>query len=110
MRHWIVREREAERDRVVVLTLDNALADPADASAGADLERRISRCAGQAGLLLSRDGEGGLQARHVRVSPASGRAQRAPILEALARPEPPALPGAPAFSPPPPGEPRGALP
>src|SRR6185369_10165446 len=62
MRHWIVREREAERDRVVVLTLDNALADPTDPAAGADLERRISRCAGQAVLLLSRDGEVGLQA------------------------------------------------
>ena len=99
MRHWIVREREAERDRVVVLTLDNALADPADAAAGADLERRISRCAGQAVLLLSRDGEVGLQARNVRVSAASGRAQRARILEALARLQPLALAGAPAFPP-----------
>lgn len=99
MRHWIVREREAERDRVVVLTLDNALADPADAAAGADLERRISRCAGQAVLLLSRDGEVGLQARNVRISAASGRAQRARILEALARLQPLALAGAPAFPP-----------
>jgi len=99
MRHWIVREREAERDRVVVLTLDNALADPADAAAGADVERRISRCAGQAVLLLSRDGEVGLQARNVRVPAASGRAQRARILEALARLQPLALAGAPAFPP-----------
>jgi uncharacterized protein (DUF58 family) len=99
MRHWIVREREAERDRVVVLTLDNAVADPADAAAGADLERRISRCAGQAVLLLSRDGEVGLQARNVRVPAASGRAQRARILEALARLQPLALAGAPAFPP-----------
>ena len=99
MRHWIVREREAERDRVVVLTLDNALADPADAAAGADFERRISRCAGQAILLLSRDGEVGLQARNVRVSAASGRAQRTRILEALARLRPLALAGAPAFPP-----------
>jgi uncharacterized protein (DUF58 family) len=99
MRHWIVREREAERDRVVVLTLDNALADPTDAAAGADLERRISRCAGQAVLLLSRDGEVGFQARNVRVSAASGRSQRTRILEALARLEPLALAGAPAFPP-----------
>jgi uncharacterized protein (DUF58 family) len=99
MRHWIVREREAERDRVVVLTLDNALADPADAAAGADLERRISRCAGQAILLLSRDGEVGLQARNLRISAASGRAQRARILDALARLQPLALAGAPAFPP-----------
>jgi uncharacterized protein (DUF58 family) len=99
MRHWIVREREAERDRVVVLTLDNALADPTDAAAGADLERRISRCAGQAVLLLSRDGEVGFQARNVRVPAASGRAQRARILEALARLQPLALAGAPAFPP-----------
>src|SRR5258708_39668336 len=100
MRHWIVREREAERDRVVVLTLDNALADPTDAAAGADLERRISRCAGQAVLLLSRDGEVGLQARNVPVSAASGRAPRARSPEPLARPPPPAVAGAPRWSPP----------
>ncbi len=30
MRRWIVREREAERDRVVVLAVDNAMPDPTD--------------------------------------------------------------------------------
>lgn len=99
MRHWIVREREAERDRVVVLTLDNALADPADAASRVELERRISRCAGQAVLLLSRDGEVGFQARNVRVPASSGRAQRSRILEALARLEPVAASGAPGFPP-----------
>jgi Uncharacterized conserved protein (some members contain a von Willebrand factor type A (vWA) domain) len=99
MGHWIVREREAERDRVVVLTLDNALADPADAASRVELERRISRCAGQAILLLSRDGEVGFQARNVRVPASSGWAQRARILEALARLEPVAAAGAPGFSP-----------
>jgi uncharacterized protein (DUF58 family) len=97
MRQWIVREREAERDRVVVLTLDNALADPADPAALARLERRISRCAGQALLLLSRGGEVGFHARGVRVSASSGRGQRARILEALARLEAVPVAGAPAF-------------
>ncbi len=99
MRQWIVREREAERDRVVVLTLDNALADPEDPAALAELERRISRCAGQALLLLSRGGEVGFQARGIRVAASSGRGQRARILEALARLEAIPLPGAPAFPP-----------
>ena len=85
MRHWIVREREAERDRVIFLALDNALADPGDPSALADLERRISRCAGQALLLLSRGGEVGLVSRSVLVAASAGRGQRARILEALAR-------------------------
>ena len=97
MRQWIVREREAERDRVVVLTLDNALADPADPAALAGFERRISRCAGQALLLLSRGGEVAFHARGVRVPASSGRGQRARILEALARLEAVPLAGAPAF-------------
>jgi uncharacterized protein (DUF58 family) len=99
MRHWIVREREAERDRVVILALDNALADPADPGARVDFERRISRCAGQAVLLLSRDGEVGFQARDVSVPPSSGRGQRSRILEALARLEAVDPAGAPAFPP-----------
>ncbi len=98
MRHWIVREREAERDRVVILALDNALADPADPAARVDFERRISRCAGQAILLLSRDGEVGFHARDVRVPASSGRGQRTRILEALARLEAIDPAGAPAFA------------
>jgi len=99
MGHWIVREREAERDRVIFLALDNALADPGDPSALADLERRISRCAGQALLLLSRGGEVGLVSRSVLVAASAGRGQRARILEALARLAPVAAAGAPAFPP-----------
>jgi uncharacterized protein (DUF58 family) len=99
MRHWIVREREAERDRVVILTLDNALVDPADPAALGRFERRVSRCAGQALLLLSRGGEVGFHARGLRVPASGGRAQRARILEALARLEAIPLAGAPAFPP-----------
>ena len=85
MSRWIVRERDAERDRVVVLAIDNALADPSDPAELEALERRISRCAGEALLLLSRGGEVGLQARGVKVAAAAGRSQRAHILDALAR-------------------------
>ena len=99
MRQWIVREREAERDRVVVLTLDNALADPKDPAALAQFERRISRCAGQALLLLSRGGEVGFHSRGVRIPASGGRGQRARILEALARLEAIPLAGAPGFPP-----------
>jgi uncharacterized protein (DUF58 family) len=99
MRRWIVREREAERDRAVVLTLDNAVADPSDPVILEELERRISRCAGQALLLLSRGGEVGFQARGVRVVPQTGRSQRARVLDALARLEAIPVGGAPAFPP-----------
>jgi len=99
MRHWIVREREAERDRVIFLALDNALADPSDPSGLADLERRISRCAGQALLLLSRGGEVGLVSRGVLVPASAGRAQRTRILDALARVSAVAAAGAPPFPP-----------
>jgi uncharacterized protein (DUF58 family) len=85
MRRWIVREREAERDRAVVLTIENAVADPADPAALAELERVISRCASQALVLLSRGGEVGFQARGVFVFPQVGRPQRARVLDALAR-------------------------
>jgi uncharacterized protein (DUF58 family) len=99
MRRWIVREREAERDRAVVLTVDNALADPEDPAALERLERAISHCAGQALVLLGRGGEVGFQARGVRLVPSVGRVQRSRILEALARL--PAIPaaGAPDFPP-----------
>ena len=40
MRRWIVREREAERDRVVFLVVDNALPGPIDAAALARFETR----------------------------------------------------------------------
>jgi uncharacterized protein (DUF58 family) len=99
MRHWIMREREAERDRVIFLALDNALVDPDDPAALAALERRISRCAGQALLLLSRGGEVGLVTRDALVPPSAGRAQRSRILDALARVNPLAAAGAPAFPP-----------
>ncbi len=85
MRRWIVREREAERDRVVILSIDNALARPTDPAALAALEHTVSRCAGEALLLLSRGGEVGFHARGVRVPAAAGPAQRRRILEALAR-------------------------
>ena len=99
MRRWIVREREAERDRVIFLALDNAIADPADPAALADLEHRISRCAWQALLLLSRGGEIGFVSRNAFVAASVGRSQRARILDALARVQ--AIPAAraPAFPP-----------
>jgi uncharacterized protein (DUF58 family) len=88
MRRWIVREREAERDRAVFLVVDNALEDPADPSALDLFERAISRCAGQALMLLSRGAEVGFASRGIKVPPHAGRRQRVPILEALARLEP----------------------
>ena len=99
MRRWIVRERDAERDRVVVLAIENALADPNDPSALDDLEHRISRCAAEALLLLSRGGEVGFQARGVKVPASVGRAQRTRILDALARLQAIPLQGAPQFPP-----------
>jgi uncharacterized protein (DUF58 family) len=88
MRRWIVREREAERDRAVFLAIDNAIPFPLDAGALERFERAVARCAGQALLLLSRGAEVGLHARGVRVAARSGRSQRLRILEALARLEP----------------------
>jgi uncharacterized protein (DUF58 family) len=99
MRRRIVREREAERDRVIFLALDNALSDPSDPSALAALERRISRCAGQALLLLSRGGEVGFVSRDALVSASAGRGQRTRILDALARVQAIPSAGAPAFPP-----------
>lgn len=97
MRRWIVREREAERDRVVFLVIDNALPAPIDSAALARFEGAVARCAGQALLLLSRGAEVGFLARGVKVSAQTGRAQRLRILEALARLEPLDAKGAPAF-------------
>jgi uncharacterized protein (DUF58 family) len=85
MRRWIVREREAERGRAIVLTVDNAVDDPSDPASLDRLERAIARCAGSALTLLSRGGEVGFQARGARVVPQAGQAQRARVLEALAR-------------------------
>ena len=85
MRRWIVREREAERDRVIFLTVDNALPSPIDSACLERLERAVARCAGQALLLLSRGAEVGFLARGVKVSAQSGRNQRLRILDALAR-------------------------
>jgi len=99
MRKWIVRERDAERDRVVILAIENVLSNPRDPVQLAAFERAISRCAAQAILLLSRGGEIGFQARGVKVSAATGRAQRTRILDALARLEAIPVQGAPAFAP-----------
>jgi uncharacterized protein (DUF58 family) len=88
MRRWIVREREAERDRVLFLAVDNALPDPGDPAALERFERTVARAAGAALLLLSRGGEVGLHARGVKVAARSGRHQRLRILDALARLEP----------------------
>ena len=99
MRRWIVREREAERDRVVFLVVDNALPAPIDAGALARFEGAVARCAGQALLLLSRGAEVGFLARGVKVAAQSGRAQRLRILEALARLEPIPAAKAPDFPP-----------
>ena len=99
MRHWIVREREAERDRVIFLALDNAVQDPGDPAALEDLERRISRCAGQALMLLSRGGEVGFVSRNALLPASAGRAQRTRILDALARVHAIPTAGAPAFPP-----------
>src|SRR5262249_17899509 len=99
MRRWIVRERDAERDRVVIFVIENALANPRDPTQIAGFERAISRCAAQATLLLSRGGEAGFQARGVKVPAATGRAQRARILDALARLEAIPVEGAPPFAP-----------
>src|SRR5262249_57540001 len=80
MRRWIVRERDAERDRVVVLAVENALANPDDPQQRQQLERSISRCAGQVLLHLSRDGEAGVQAPGVKVPAAAGRRPPPPLL------------------------------
>jgi uncharacterized protein (DUF58 family) len=63
------------------------------------LERRISRCAAHAILLLSRGGEVGFQSRGVKVAASAGRSQRSHILEALARLQAIPVSGAPAFPP-----------
>lgn len=99
MRRWIVRERDAERDCVVVFAIDNALGNPSDPARLEALEQAISRCAAYVTLLLSRGGEAGFQARGVKVPAAAGRAQRARILEALARLEPVSADTAPPFPP-----------
>ncbi|HEX4439135.1 MAG TPA: DUF58 domain-containing protein [Thermoanaerobaculia bacterium] len=88
MRRWIVREREAERDRAVFLAIENAMPFPVDAAALARFESAVARCAGQALLLLSRGAEVGFHARGVKVAARGGRSQRLRILEALARLEP----------------------
>lgn len=98
MRRWIVREREAERDRVLFLAVDNAL-EAGDPAALERFERAIARCAGAALLLLSRGGEVGFHARGIKVPARGGRLQRVRILEALARLEPVAPGGAPPFPP-----------
>jgi uncharacterized protein (DUF58 family) len=85
MRRWIVREREAERDRVLFLAVENALPAAGDPAALARFETAIARCAGAALLLLSRGAEVGFHARGVKVPAQGGMAQRTRILDALAR-------------------------
>jgi uncharacterized protein (DUF58 family) len=97
MRRWIVREREAERDRAVFLMVDNAVDDPTDPAALDRLEEAISHCAGQALMLLSRGAEVGFASRGVKVPPHAGQRQRVPILEALARLQPVPAAEAPPF-------------
>ena len=99
MRRWIVREREAERDRVLFLAIENALPAPEDPAALARFERAIARCAGAALLLLSRGGEVGFHARGTKVAARGGKSQRVRILDALARLEPVAQAAAPEFPP-----------
>jgi uncharacterized protein (DUF58 family) len=99
MRRWIVREREAERGRAIVLAVENALPDPADPSSLEQFEHVVSRAAGQALVLLARGGEVGLQARGVLVAPRGGSAQRLRLLEALARLEAVPAASAPPFPP-----------
>jgi uncharacterized protein (DUF58 family) len=99
MRRWIVREREAERDRAVFLVVDNALDDPSDPAALERFEGAISRCAGQAMQLLSRGADVGFQSRGVKVPPRAGRGQRSRLLDALARLEPVSRREAPPFPP-----------
>jgi uncharacterized protein (DUF58 family) len=94
MRRWIVREREAERDRVLFLAIENALTDPSDPDALARFERAVSRAAGAALLLLSRGSEVGFHARGVKVAARGGQSQRLRILDALARLKPVAAIGA----------------
>jgi uncharacterized protein (DUF58 family) len=96
MRRWIVREREAERDRVLFLAVDNAV-PASDPAALARFETAIARCAGAALLMLSRGAEIGFHARGVKVAARSGQAQRTRILDALARLEPVSPGSAPDF-------------
>jgi uncharacterized protein (DUF58 family) len=97
MRRWIVREREAERDRVLFLAVENGLADPSDPAALERFEQAIARCAGSALLLLSRGAEVGFHARGVKVAARAGKSQRVRVLDALARLTPVPLAGAPDF-------------
>ena len=99
MGRWIVRERESERDRVLFLAVDNAIANPSDPQQLARFEKTISRCAEQARVLLSRGGVVGFEGRGVKVPASSGRLQRARIMDALARLAPVAREGAPQFPP-----------
>lgn len=85
MQKWIVRERESERARAVVFVLDNAVADPLAPEELAEVERKISRTAGEALSLLARGGDAGLAARGVALRPGGGPSQRRALLEALAR-------------------------
>jgi uncharacterized protein (DUF58 family) len=85
MRRWIIREREAERDRAVVLEIENAVSDPSDPAELAALERVISLAAGEALEILARGGEVGIIARGLAVPPRSGAGQRRAILDCLAR-------------------------
>jgi uncharacterized protein (DUF58 family) len=85
MQKWIVRERESEKARSVVFVLDNSVVNPMSPEESAQIERKISRTAGEALTLLARGGDAGLAARGIALRPGSGPAQRRLFLEALAR-------------------------
>lgn len=85
MQKWIVRERESERARAVVFVLDNSVVHPLSPEEVAEVERKISRTAGEALALLARGGDAGLAARGVSLPPGSGPSHRRAFLEALAR-------------------------
>jgi uncharacterized protein (DUF58 family) len=84
MQKWIVREREDERSRSIVLVVDNALSDPLDPGEIGRLEREISLTAGEALRLLADGREVGLAARGISVRVGGGFSQRRRLLEALA--------------------------
>ena len=99
MRRWIVREREAERDRVARSWRSTTRCrDPPTRRRSSASSSAVARCAGQALLLLSRGGEVGFQARGVKVAGARRPARSGlRILDALARLEAVPLEGAPEF-------------
>jgi uncharacterized protein (DUF58 family) len=100
---WIVREREDERSRKRIVSVENAVSDPLSPPEIARVEEAITAVAGEALAFLATGGQVGLVARGCRVAPAGGAPQRQKILDALARlpiysiDQAPPLPAAAAF-------------